>query len=97
MPGKTFEEAIKQGIIIINLLSMQSLMWPALVLSWMQSTTSRSLSSKSKVPQVNLVIRPARDPEKQEACARPSGDLVSHDQTRNKSPDTSCVPTCDKS
>jgi len=97
VPGKTFEEAIKQGIIIINLLSMQSLMWPALVLSWMQSATSRSLSSKSKVPQVNLVIRPARDPEKQGACARPLGDLVSYDQTRNKSPNTSCVPTCDKS
>jgi hypothetical protein len=66
-------------------------------LSWTQSTTSRSLSSKSKVPQVNPVIRPAHDPEKQGARAKPSGDPVSCDQTRNKSPDPSRVPTCDKS
>ena len=54
-------------------------------------------SSKSKVPQVNPVIRPARDPEKQGARAKPSGDLTSCDQTRNKSPDPSRVPSCDKS
>jgi hypothetical protein len=69
----------------------------SLCLSWMQSTTSRSLSSKSKVPQVNSVIRPAHDPEKQETRAKLSGDQVSHDQTRNKSPDPSHVSTRDKS
>jgi hypothetical protein len=67
------------------------------ILSWMQSATSCSPSSKSKVLQVNPVIRPARDPKKQGACAKPSGDLVSRDQTRNKSHDSLCVPTCDKS
>jgi hypothetical protein len=56
-----------------------------------------SPSSKSKVPQVNPVIRPARDPEKQGACANSSGDLITRDQIRNKSPDTSHVPTHDKS
>jgi hypothetical protein len=66
-------------------------------LSWMQSMTSSSPSSKLKVPQVNPVIRPSRDPEKQGTHAKPSGDLVSHNQTRNKSPDTSCVLTRDKS
>jgi len=64
---------------------------------WMQSATSSVTSSKLKVPQVNPVIRPARDPEKQGAHANSSGDLITHDQTRNKSPDTSRVPTCDKS
>jgi hypothetical protein len=34
------------------------------ILSWTPSTTSRSPSSKLKVPQVNPVIRPAHDPEK---------------------------------
>ena len=34
------------------------------ILSWMPSTTSCSPSSKLKVPQVNPVIRPARDLEK---------------------------------
>jgi hypothetical protein len=67
-----------------------------MTLSWTQSATSHSPSSKSKVPQVNPIIRPACDPEKQEARAKPSGDLVSRDQTRNKSPDTSHVLTCDK-
>jgi hypothetical protein len=67
------------------------------ILSWTQSATSSITSSKSKVPQVNPVIRPARDPEKQGAHAKPSGDLVSHDQTRNKSPDSSHVLTRDKS
>jgi hypothetical protein len=67
------------------------------ILSWMQSITSSSQSSKSKIPQVNPVIRPACDPEKQRAHAKPSGDLVPRDQTRNKSPDSLCVPTRDKS
>jgi len=66
-------------------------------LLWTQSATSRSPSSKTKVPQVNPITRPARDPEKQGAHAKPSGDLVSRDQTRNKSPDSSRVPTRDKS
>jgi hypothetical protein len=67
------------------------------ILSWMQSATSSVTSFKSKVPQVNPVIRPAHDPEKQGAHAKPSGDLNSHDQIRNKSPDPSHVATCDKS
>ena len=60
-----------------------------------QSMTSSITSSKSKVPQVNPVIRPAHDPEKQGARAKSSGDLILHDQTRNKSPDSSRVSTCD--
>jgi len=67
------------------------------ILSWTQSTTSSITSSKSKVPQVNPTIRPARDPEKQGAHAKPSGDLVSHDQTSNRSPDLSRVLSRDKS
>jgi hypothetical protein len=67
------------------------------ILSWTQSATSNSQSSKSKVPQVNPTIRPPCDPEKQETRAKPSHDSVSHDQTRNKSPNISHVPTCDKS
>jgi len=67
------------------------------ILSWMQSMTSSSPSSKLKVPQVNHVIRPSCDPEKQGTCAKPLYDQVSRDLTRNKSPDTSHVPTCDKS
>jgi len=59
--------------------------------------TSSVTSSKSKVPQVNPVTRPAHDPEKQGAHANSSGDLITHDQTRNKSPDTSCALTRDKS
>jgi hypothetical protein len=62
-----------------------------------QSTTSSITSSKSKVPQVNPVIRPARDPEKQETRAKPSGDLVSCDRISNRSPDPSRVLSCDKS
>jgi hypothetical protein len=58
-------------------------------LSWTQSMTSSITSSKSKVPQVNPVIRPAHDPEKQGTHAKPSGDLVPRDQTRNRSPDSS--------
>jgi hypothetical protein len=65
--------------------------------SWTASTTSSITSSKSKVPQVNPVIRPARDPEKQGAHAKPSGDWVPRDQTKNQSPDSSRVLTCDKS
>jgi hypothetical protein len=53
-------------------------------------------SSKSKVSQVNSVTRPAYDPEKQGAHANSSGDLITCDQTRNKSPDTSHVLTHDK-
>jgi hypothetical protein len=67
------------------------------ILSWMQSVTSCSPNSKMKVPQVNPVIRPAWDPKKQGARANLSGDLVSCNQTRNKSPDSSRVPTRDKS
>jgi hypothetical protein len=63
----------------------------------MQSATSSFQSSKSKVSQVNLITRPARDPEKQGARANSSGDLTTCDQTRNKSPDTSRVLTRDKS
>ena len=69
---------------------------PSYVL-WTQSATSSTTSSKSKVPQVDPVIRPARDPEKQGAHAKPSGDLISRDQTRNKSPHPSRVSTRDKS
>jgi len=68
-----------------------------LVVLWTQSVTSSSPSSELKVPQVNPMIRPACDPEKQGTCAKPSGDLVSRDQTRNKSPDTSHALTHDKS
>jgi hypothetical protein len=39
------------------------------ILSRMQSATSSITSSKSKVPQVNPVARPAHDPEKQGARA----------------------------
>jgi hypothetical protein len=67
------------------------------ILSWTQSTTSSITSSKSKVPQVNPMIRPACDPEKQGARAKPSGDLGSCDQIRNKSPDPLHVTTRDKS
>jgi hypothetical protein len=58
--------------------------------------TSSSQSSKWKVPQVNSVKRPPHDSEKQGTCANPLHDLVPHDQTRNKSPDISHAPTCDK-
>jgi len=64
---------------------------------WTQSATLSFTSSKSKVPQVNPMIRLARDPEKQGAHANSSGDLIIHDQTRNKSPDTSHALTHDKS
>jgi hypothetical protein len=67
------------------------------ILSWTQSITLSPQSSKSKVLQVNPAIRPPHDPEKQETCAKSSHDLVPCDQTRNKSPDTSCALTCDKS
>ena len=67
------------------------------ILSWMQSATSSITSSKLKVPQVNPVIRPTHDPKKQGTHAKPSGDLVSRDQTRNRSPDSLCAVTCDKS
>jgi hypothetical protein len=67
------------------------------LLSWTESTTSNFRSSKSKVPQVNSVIRPVRDPEKQETHAKLSSDLVPRDQNRSKSPDISHAPTHDKS
>ena len=64
---------------------------------WMQSATSHSPSFKLKVLQVNPRIRPACDPEKQGACAKPSGDLRPRDQVRSKSPNTSRVITHDQS
>jgi len=67
------------------------------ILSWTQSTTSSSQSPKSKAPQRSPTIRPPYDSEKQGTRANQSGDLVSRDQTRNKSPDISHAPTCDKS
>ena len=67
------------------------------LLSRTQFVTSSITSSKSKVPQVNPMIRPARDPEKQGARAKPSGDLVSRDQISNKIPDISRVLSRDKS
>jgi len=69
----------------------------SLVVLRMQSTTSSIISSKSKVPQVNPMIRPARDPEKQGARAKPLGDLVSRDQISNRSTDPSRVLSRDKS
>jgi len=82
----------------INTLGLQAQQRPKEgILSWTQSATSSITSSKSKVPQVNPVIRPARDPEKQGARAKPSGDLVSRDQISNRSPDTSRVLSRDKS
>jgi hypothetical protein len=82
----------------LNTLALQAQQKPKEgILLWTQSITSSSPSSKSKVLQVNPVIRPARDPEKQGTRAKPSGDLVSHDQTRNKSPNISCALTYDKS
>jgi hypothetical protein len=73
--------------------------WPIerSLVSWTQSTTSSSQSSKMKVPQVNLVIRPPHDSEKQETCAKPSCNWVSRDLTRNKSPNISCILTHNKS
>jgi len=65
--------------------------------SWMQSVTSSITSSKLKVPQAKPMIRPACDPEKQGAYAKPSGDLVSRDQTSNRSHDSSRVLSRDKS
>jgi hypothetical protein len=54
-------------------------------------------SSKSKVPQVNPVIRLARDPEKQGTRDKLSSDSMSCDQSGSKSPDISRVLTRDKS
>jgi hypothetical protein len=82
----------------LNTLALQAQQKPKEgILLWTQSATSSVTSSKSKVPQVNPVTRPARDPEKQGARANSSGDLITRDQTRNKSPDTSRALTCDKS
>jgi hypothetical protein len=67
------------------------------ILLWTQSVTSSITSFKLKVPQVNPMIRPARDPEKQGAHAKPSGDLVSRDKTSNRSPDSSRVLSHNKS
>ena len=81
----------------INTLALQAQQNPKEgILSWTQSTTSSSQSSKSKVPQVNPTIRPPCDPKKQGARANPSCDLVSCDLTRNKSPDISHASTRDK-
>ena len=66
-------------------------------MSWTESATSSIQSSKSKVPQVSPVIRPARDPEKQGTCAKLSGDLIPRDQSTSKSSDISRVLTRDKS
>jgi Chromo (CHRromatin Organisation MOdifier) domain len=77
-----------------NMLALQAQQRPKEgILSRTQFATSSITSSKSKVPQVNPVIRPARDPEKQGARAKPSGDLVSRDQI----PDISRVLSRDKS
>jgi hypothetical protein len=82
----------------ISMLALQAQQRPKEgILSWTQSVTSSIISSKSKVPQVNPMIRPACDPEKQRAHAKPSDDLVSHDQTSNRSPDSSRVLSRDKS
>jgi hypothetical protein len=71
----------------LNTLTLQAQQNPKEgILSWTQSMTSNSQSSKLKVPQVNPMTRPSRDPEKQETHAKPSGDLVSRDQTKNKLP-----------
>jgi hypothetical protein len=67
------------------------------ILLWTQSVTSCSPNAKSKVPQLNPMIRLAHDPKKQGACAKPSGNLITHDQTRNKLLDTSRILTRDKS
>jgi hypothetical protein len=67
------------------------------ILSWTKSTTLSFQSSKSKVPQVNPVMRPAHDPKKQGTHAQVSGDLVSRDNNRSKSLDTSRVLAHDKS
>jgi hypothetical protein len=81
-----------------NILGLQAQQKPKEgILLWTASTTSSITSSKSKVPQVNPMIRPAHDPEKQGAHANSSGDLITCDQTRNKSPDTSCALTHGKS
>jgi len=53
-------------------------------LSWTESTTSSFRSSKSKVPQVNPMIRPTRDSEKQGTRAKLSGDLIPRDQSTNQ-------------
>jgi hypothetical protein len=71
------------------------------ILLWTQSMTSSFQSTKSKVPQVNHMARPAHDPEKQGTRAQASDDPIPRDQARSKSPDTphdlSRVLTCDKS
>jgi hypothetical protein len=71
--------------------------WGLQVLSWTESVTSSFQSSKLKVPQVNPVIRPTRDPEKQGTCDKLSGDLIPRDQNRSKSPDISRALTRYKS
>ena len=59
--------------------------------------TLSSQSPKLKAPQRSPTIRPPCDSEKQGTRANQSDDLVSCDQTRNKSPDISRAPICDKS
>jgi hypothetical protein len=64
----------------LNTLALQAQQKPKEgILSWTQSATSSVTRSKSKVPQVNPMIRLARDPGKQGACANSSGDLITHD------------------
>jgi hypothetical protein len=67
------------------------------ILSWTQSTTLSFQSSKSRIPQVNPMIRPTCDPEKQGTHAQTSGDLITHDHTRSKSSDTLRALAHDKS
>jgi len=81
----------------VVLLHEKSAAITALKLSWTESATLNFQSSKSKVPQVSPVIRPACDPEKQGTRAKLSGDLIPCDQSTSKSPDISRVLTCDKS
>ena len=81
-----------------NMLALQAQQRPKEgILSRTAFATSSITSSKSKVPQVNPVTRPACDPEKQGARVKPSGDLVSRDQISNKLPDISRVLSRDKS
>jgi hypothetical protein len=58
---------------ITNTLALQMQQNPKeRILSWTQSATSSSQSSKLKVPQVNSATRTPCDPEKQGTCANPS-------------------------
>jgi hypothetical protein len=67
------------------------------ILSWTESVTSSFRNSKLKISQVNPVIRPTCDPEKQGTRDKLSSDLIPRDQSTSKSPDISHVLTRDKS